>query len=65
MTWVVEFVEKYITIAFRNICHVFKKVEESKQDKEDMTPTDTGTNTCMHTYIQICIQIYRYTNHTF
>lgn len=61
----IEFVEKYITIAFRNICHVFKNVEESKQDKEDMTHTHTGTNTCMHTYIQIFLQIYRYTNHTF
>lgn len=60
-----EFVEKYITIAFRNICHVFKKVEESKQDKEDITHTYTRTNTCMHMYIQLYLQIHRYTNHTF
>lgn len=41
MTWMITFVDMYITIAFRNMLHVIKKVEESERDKENMIYTCT------------------------
>lgn len=34
MTWMIEFVEMYITMPFRNLLHVFRKVEKSEQDEK-------------------------------
>lgn len=61
MIWMIEFVEKYTTIAFRNLLHMVRKVQENKQDKKDMAHTHTYRYEHTHTHILI----YRYTNHTF